>query len=221
MSLSTQIPFQYPQSVTQWSGRLLVANSTSHSPYVFPHQHLGDVAAETSGDKCVLVHTPYAASLERPSEKSQPSSIISRQARKPKMRHKAFEDTPRFSASSSRTSERFTHNPYCLDNVIAQADDVQLHVDVASEGSLSEDTASSDPEIEKPSEPEDAPTASRHRGLSVVPPCGHPHDWKRLRFKKGLSHFVCTQCGLKWKSKGAIDDAAARLAATATTTAAN
>jgi hypothetical protein len=92
-----------------------------------------------------------------------------------------------------------------LDNVMTRANDIQLHADAASEGSSEDhDTPnSSDPECDKTVEG----ASTRHlRGLSVVPPCGHPSDWKRLRFKKGLSHFVCTQCGLKWKSKGPMEN---------------
>eukprot|EP00996_Jenningsia_fusiforme_P001533 NODE_240_length_2620_cov_44.536756_g218_i0.p1 GENE.NODE_240_length_2620_cov_44.536756_g218_i0~~NODE_240_length_2620_cov_44.536756_g218_i0.p1 ORF type:complete len:512 (+),score=73.03 NODE_240_length_2620_cov_44.536756_g218_i0:769-2304(+) len=31
--------------------------------------------------------------------------------------------------------------------------------------------------------------------------CTHsdPENWKRLRLKKGLQHFLCTSCGFKWK----------------------
>eukprot|EP01003_Olkasia_polycarbonata_P003941 NODE_282_length_1051_cov_197.070858_g240_i0.p1 GENE.NODE_282_length_1051_cov_197.070858_g240_i0~~NODE_282_length_1051_cov_197.070858_g240_i0.p1 ORF type:complete len:194 (+),score=41.68 NODE_282_length_1051_cov_197.070858_g240_i0:61-642(+) len=31
-------------------------------------------------------------------------------------------------------------------------------------------------------------------------PCVHSCvNWKRLRYKKGLDHMVCTQCGYKWR----------------------
>eukprot|EP00906_Rhabdomonas_costata_P019178 RCo027969 len=30
-------------------------------------------------------------------------------------------------------------------------------------------------------------------------PCPHNRSWKRLRVKKGLNHFLCTQCGARWK----------------------
>jgi len=45
---------------------------------------------------------------------------------------------------------------------------------------------------------------ARRRALrrkKVVPPCGH-EEYKRLRFKKGLSHFLCTICSTKWKQSG-------------------
>jgi hypothetical protein len=32
----------------------------------------------------------------------------------------------------------------------------------------------------------------------IVGPCGHT-EIRRLRFKKGLSHYLCTCCGTKWK----------------------
>eukprot|EP00667_Euglena_gracilis_P003208 EG_transcript_3216 len=36
----------------------------------------------------------------------------------------------------------------------------------------------------------------------VVCPCEHkdPTSWKRLRLKKGMQHFLCLECGTKWKS---------------------
>jgi hypothetical protein len=39
------------------------------------------------------------------------------------------------------------------------------------------------------------------RRKRVLPPCGHD-QYKRLRFKKGLSHFLCTVCSTKWKQSG-------------------
>eukprot|EP00906_Rhabdomonas_costata_P037167 RCo052251 len=30
-------------------------------------------------------------------------------------------------------------------------------------------------------------------------PCPHNNRWRRLRSKKGLNHFLCTQCEAKWK----------------------
>jgi hypothetical protein len=228
MSLTRPTSFPYQQSVALRSGSVHVSNSTSHSPYHFPQQHLGDVPTETCGDKCVLIHTPYSAKTtfeaivvpneRRLLENTQPlSAAAMSNLRKPKKRHKGGEDDSPRSSSSSSSGERFIHNPYCLDNVMTRADDIQLHTDAASEGSFEDhDTPnSSDPECEKPVEG----AATRHlRGLSVVPPCGHPSDWKRLRFKKGLSHFVCTQCGLKWKSKGAMESSATAAPATTTAT---
>jgi len=32
----------------------------------------------------------------------------------------------------------------------------------------------------------------------IIGPCGH-NEIRRLRFKKGLSHYLCTCCGTKWK----------------------
>jgi len=32
----------------------------------------------------------------------------------------------------------------------------------------------------------------------IVGPCGHT-EIRRLRFKKGLSHYLCTCCSTKWK----------------------
>jgi hypothetical protein len=142
---------------------------------------------------------------------------------KPKKRHKGGdeEDSPGSSPSSrsSGSSDRYSHNPYCFDNPLTYPDTNQSH-DGSSDGSSedAENANTSDPECDQVYRPGgngvhdeksvDA-TVVRQRGLSVVPPCGHPSDWKRLRFKKGLSHFVCTQCGLKWKSKGIIDNTAA------------
>eukprot|EP00668_Euglena_longa_P002628 GGOE01003073.1.p1 GENE.GGOE01003073.1~~GGOE01003073.1.p1 ORF type:complete len:642 (-),score=53.73 GGOE01003073.1:168-2093(-) len=39
------------------------------------------------------------------------------------------------------------------------------------------------------------------RAMDEDPPCPHKEwsDWKRLRQKNGLQHFVCVQCGAKWK----------------------
>lgn len=39
------------------------------------------------------------------------------------------------------------------------------------------------------------------RAMDEDPPCQHKEwsDWKRLRQKNGLQHFVCIQCGAKWK----------------------
>ena len=37
--------------------------------------------------------------------------------------------------------------------------------------------------------------------MDEEPPCEHREwvDWKRLRQKNGLQHFVCIHCGAKWK----------------------
>lgn len=30
-------------------------------------------------------------------------------------------------------------------------------------------------------------------------PCYHLSSWKRIRAKKGVNHFVCCLCGVRWK----------------------
>eukprot|EP01001_Neometanema_parovale_P008665 NODE_492_length_2416_cov_75.402966_g467_i0.p1 GENE.NODE_492_length_2416_cov_75.402966_g467_i0~~NODE_492_length_2416_cov_75.402966_g467_i0.p1 ORF type:complete len:705 (+),score=103.93 NODE_492_length_2416_cov_75.402966_g467_i0:106-2220(+) len=46
------------------------------------------------------------------------------------------------------------------------------------------------------------PTSATIQLQGVVAPCGHndPTNWKRLRLKKGLQHFLCFICGMKWKT---------------------
>eukprot|EP00999_Lentomonas_sp_LEN2_P000070 NODE_1069_length_1027_cov_47.371111_g1024_i0.p1 GENE.NODE_1069_length_1027_cov_47.371111_g1024_i0~~NODE_1069_length_1027_cov_47.371111_g1024_i0.p1 ORF type:complete len:206 (+),score=51.83 NODE_1069_length_1027_cov_47.371111_g1024_i0:45-620(+) len=39
------------------------------------------------------------------------------------------------------------------------------------------------------------------RKARVVPPCGHD-NFKRLRFKKGFSHYLCLDCSTKWRQAG-------------------
>eukprot|EP00999_Lentomonas_sp_LEN2_P003118 NODE_968_length_1083_cov_253.843096_g924_i0.p1 GENE.NODE_968_length_1083_cov_253.843096_g924_i0~~NODE_968_length_1083_cov_253.843096_g924_i0.p1 ORF type:complete len:206 (-),score=50.00 NODE_968_length_1083_cov_253.843096_g924_i0:292-909(-) len=39
------------------------------------------------------------------------------------------------------------------------------------------------------------------RRAHVTPPCGHD-NFKRLRFKKGLSHYLCLTCSTKWRQAG-------------------
>eukprot|EP00999_Lentomonas_sp_LEN2_P003108 NODE_959_length_1092_cov_225.067358_g915_i0.p1 GENE.NODE_959_length_1092_cov_225.067358_g915_i0~~NODE_959_length_1092_cov_225.067358_g915_i0.p1 ORF type:complete len:201 (-),score=39.19 NODE_959_length_1092_cov_225.067358_g915_i0:303-905(-) len=39
------------------------------------------------------------------------------------------------------------------------------------------------------------------RRARVTPPCGHD-NFKRLRFKKGLSHYLCLTCSTKWRQAG-------------------
>ena len=38
--------------------------------------------------------------------------------------------------------------------------------------------------------------------VGVATPCEHkdPGSWKRLRLKKGMQHFLCLECGTKWKA---------------------
>lgn len=46
------------------------------------------------------------------------------------------------------------------------------------------------------------PLYSFHPGevVELHPPCGHREHWRRLRVRKGLSQFVCCQCGARWKA---------------------
>eukprot|EP00998_Keelungia_sp_KM082_P007643 NODE_3835_length_846_cov_105.752434_g3812_i0.p1 GENE.NODE_3835_length_846_cov_105.752434_g3812_i0~~NODE_3835_length_846_cov_105.752434_g3812_i0.p1 ORF type:complete len:181 (+),score=20.98 NODE_3835_length_846_cov_105.752434_g3812_i0:77-619(+) len=37
--------------------------------------------------------------------------------------------------------------------------------------------------------------------VQVTPPCGHD-NWKRLRCKKGVGHFLCETCQCKWHQAG-------------------
>lgn len=36
--------------------------------------------------------------------------------------------------------------------------------------------------------------------VDMSPPCNHTSNWKRLRLKKGMQHFLCYECGAKWKT---------------------
>eukprot|EP01012_Entosiphon_sulcatum_P058131 TRINITY_DN8209_c0_g1_i1.p1 TRINITY_DN8209_c0_g1~~TRINITY_DN8209_c0_g1_i1.p1 ORF type:complete len:731 (-),score=67.70 TRINITY_DN8209_c0_g1_i1:53-2179(-) len=36
--------------------------------------------------------------------------------------------------------------------------------------------------------------------VDMAPPCNHTSNWKRLRLKKGMQHFLCYECGAKWKT---------------------
>eukprot|EP00906_Rhabdomonas_costata_P017698 RCo025634 len=34
-----------------------------------------------------------------------------------------------------------------------------------------------------------------------APPCEHFDHWRRLRVKKGISHFICYHCGARWRAR--------------------
>eukprot|EP00668_Euglena_longa_P010137 GGOE01012293.1.p1 GENE.GGOE01012293.1~~GGOE01012293.1.p1 ORF type:complete len:704 (+),score=143.57 GGOE01012293.1:269-2113(+) len=84
----------------------------------------------------------------------------------------------------------------------AQADQLYTFLPSAEElnrplSGLSTGSGEADPPPVKKAE-----THPAQQFAGVVCPCEHkdPTSWKRLRLKKGMQHFLCLECGTKWKS---------------------
>jgi hypothetical protein len=73
---------------------------------------------------------------------------------------------------------------------------VWAHEETSSLGSASDlETSVSSPTSDASSEEQEP----QRRRYNTVAPCGHDDNIRRLRFKKGLSHYLCLTCGSKWK----------------------
>jgi len=68
--------------------------------------------------------------------------------------------------------------------------------DKPEEDQLSTSTSSASIEVTSDTNT-DEETTPKPRPV-IIGPCGHT-EIRRLRFKKGLSHYLCTCCSTKWK----------------------
>lgn len=90
------------------------------------------------------------------------------------------------------TSEAYVHDPYSF----------CVYARYTGRGYDSEEpTTDESQDSSEICSDEDELARGLRRRKRVVPPCGHD-SYKRLRFKKGLSHFLCTICSTKWKQSG-------------------
>jgi hypothetical protein len=122
--------------------------------------------------------------------------------------------TPR--SESQRSDPRtplIVHNPYSFDvyeEVYEKIVEEDGHVIATASSSAASVCSASLPDTEheqdledsfrkgeeaQPEAQEDAPKPRRQ----VIAPCGHHEQARRLRFKKGVSHYLCTECSQKWR----------------------
>jgi hypothetical protein len=101
-------------------------------------------------------------------------------------------------------SPLFVHNPYSFTSY-DEVPETTPTLPVRSPSFADSDTTETDPHCStacslsterSTEEDEPHPTKSRRR---VSAPCGHDDCVRRLRFKNGLSHYLCTKCSQKWR----------------------
>jgi hypothetical protein len=101
-------------------------------------------------------------------------------------------------------SPLFVHNPYSFTSY-DEVQDSSSALPVRSPSFADSDTTEPDLQCStacslsterSTEEDEPHPTKSRRR---VSAPCGHDDCVRRLRFKNGLSHYLCTKCSQKWR----------------------
>jgi len=105
------------------------------------------------------------------------------------------------SARSSNSSIRTCHSPYTYRGwTSATADSTGAFVpnDCLATQHLTPDFDCDDTNTDTEYtdvHPNDGTTCSRT--------CDHHQSWKRLRHKRGISYFVCTECGRRWRKMNA------------------